>query len=300
MQTPISEFQAGDFCGIETFCRNAGASPEALRAFVDKVKNASTVALAVVWRCLTTNHATFTSKYCTQSSSCANWNCACDKHVRAQGAAAHRLLGTVFRFPVEGEGEGERTDGSPMLYFLPLTRCIDPPVAMTASDAENSASALGSASAPPPLPLQCNTSLQGRQQAMRAILSHPGTVKVTFNTQLALIPLLALVSTCSSVTAPVSTAATTGTTTSTTPPSPASSSPSLNTVEVARSFSDPRLAAYLCDSDVPEAELELESLFGKYLRGSGSGGAAGEGVATDRGWAGRVDRSHMNSAASAA
>lgn len=204
-------FDILDFVGVEHFCRNAGASLEGLRALTQKIQSAQMVTISVLWTCLTSNHATTTVKFCTQSSSCKHWNCTCDRHTRGH-YVAHHAMGVVLL--VAGE--------SSKVYFLPLMHCTGG----TNSD-DTSDPATGSQQ----LPLQCGTTLAQRLQALGDILSMSEVTKVVFNTQIALIPLLHLSATSSG-----------------------------STVPSVSALADPRLAAYLLDSDITDAQLELDSL----------------------------------------
>jgi hypothetical protein len=82
------DFTKADFSGIGGFCRNAGGSKEGLKTFLNKASNTDSYAISVMWSCnsssssLSSNHSTTTSKFCTPSVACNNWNCSCDRHIR--------------------------------------------------------------------------------------------------------------------------------------------------------------------------------------------------------------------------
>lgn len=217
-------FSTQDFVGIEKFCRNAGGSATGIAALVQNIKAARTVVLSVVWSDLSCNHVTTTVKYCTASSKCELWNCTCDRHVRAN-FVSRNAIGLVLRLPNESE----------TVYFLPLTECF------AAAEFTAVHAAAGA------LPMGCGTSLAERVAAMFAIFADPAVVKVMYHAQVALIPLLQLAAAHSLSTQDTSKHA----------------APRFCLEQVASVF-DPRLAAYLCDSDVTEAQLEVESLFDKF------------------------------------
>lgn len=247
-------FEVADFVGIERFCRNAGGSVEGLRAFVRKVQGSPMVAISVLFQCLSTNHCTTTVKYCTQSLSCRHWNCICDRHVRSN-YLANNVMGVIVRIPAESE----------TLYFLPLMDCLDP---------RNTGSTSQSSGKRKLLPMQCGSSLQERVVALGEVFSYAGTEKVVFNAQVALIPVLHLIGLYP--TGPASTALSRTTSDWQGVNSPDMVSRSKYCLETMNNLFDPRLGAYLCDSDISETQLELESLFDKYphVRGVPAASAA--------------------------
>jgi len=133
-------------------------------------------------------------------------------------------IGLVLRLPTESE----------MVYFLPLKECF-PAAEFTAVHG-----ASGS------LPMGCGTSLSERVAAMVHILSDPSVLKIMYHAQVALIPLLHLAAAHL--------------------PAQASprSVPQRFCLEHVLDVFDPRMAAYLCDSDIAEAQLEVETLFDKH------------------------------------
>jgi len=240
---------ANEFAGVERFCRNAGASSAGLAAFLEKVRSSERVAMAVLWRCATSSHASSTVKYCTPTSACVNWFCTCDRQVRAQ-YAAHNLLGVVVRIPAE----------ETIVYFLPIGQCLD-------DSNPSSPRSYPSSSTPTDyrIPLQCRTSPQQRVAALATVLSLP-TLKVTYNTQLALIPLYLQIRSSSphDPAPPAGLSCFSESAPRPMPSHPEESAPRPSAafcLHTCHNFSDPRIAAYLCDSDIPEAQLELEQLF---------------------------------------
>jgi hypothetical protein len=98
-----------DFKGIETFCRNAGSSPESLQAIATKCESNETISLAFLWADGTSTHSVTSTKLCTPSRTCGSWNCSCDRNTRSQlvcepPLGALLLLGDDLAHP----------------YFLPL------------------------------------------------------------------------------------------------------------------------------------------------------------------------------------
>lgn len=225
-------FETTDFVGIERLCRNAGGSLDGLRSFVRKAQSSSVVAITVLFQCLTTNHCTTTVKYCTQSSSCRHWNCICDRHVRST-YVVDNVMGVVVRIPAEPE----------TLYFLPLMNCLDNREAASSPE-QGSKRKL--------LPMQCSSSLSERVGALSEVFAHPGTEKVVFNAQVALIPVLHQIALYAGQSTPSE--------------SQKEEAPTrhVNCLQMVANLFDPRIGAYLCDSDISEAQLELESLLDKY------------------------------------
>ena len=119
------------------------------------------------------------------------------------------------------------------VYFLPLKECSGTSAPTVKPGAEML------------LPMNCGTTLGERVACLLALLRDASVQKVLYHAQVALIPLLTLGQGHLS--------------------SPASAQNRqyfcLNTVQ---NVFDPRLAAYLCDSDIAEGQLELESLFDTY------------------------------------
>jgi len=230
-----------DFCGIEQFCRNAGTSALSLRTLLNKVTHAGSICFSVLWRCLQTNHVTSTVKFCTASSQCINWHCTCDHQVRAD-YACNNILGVIIYIPNESTNSmmGSSSSGSnEMVYFIPLVPCL-------AMDSISEQDGDGEGEYGYVLPLRCGTTLVDRWEAVMSIMGNSNVLKVNFNSQLSLLPLMKY----------VDSAKTNGSKTDI-----ASTNP-LNTTSLS-SFTglfDVRLAAYLCDSTILEERLELEVL----------------------------------------
>jgi hypothetical protein len=234
-QCGTDNFGIADFTGIERCCRNAGASVGGLRVLVDKIAHAQHIACAVMWSCLSTNHAQTTQKFCTHSNSCSHWNCTCDRHIRGDYLARNSVA-IVFHIP-----------GEEFVYFLPLVRCKEPSAESTSQQPNSQGQATHT------LPLQCGSTLQERIAALVEILGLPEVVKVVYNTQLVLIPLLQLVGNGGG--------------------DLQQSCPF--TLSAVANMSDPRVAAYLLDSDIAEPQLELHNLFEQYGTTSAGPGAPG-------------------------
>ena len=237
-----------DFCGIEQFCRNAGTSALSLRTLLNKVTHAGSICFSVLWRCLQTNHVTSTVKFCTASSQCINWHCTCDHQVRAD-YACNNILGVIIYIPNEATNSmmGRSSSGSnEMVYFIPLVPCLAmDSISEQDGDGDASSTAAGGDYGYV-LPLRCGTTLVDRWEAVMSIMGNSNVLKVNFNSQLSLLPLMKY----------VDSAKTNGSKTDI-----ASTHP-LNTTCLS-SFTglfDVRLAAYLCDSTILEERLELEVL----------------------------------------
>jgi len=238
-----------DFCGIEQFCRNAGTSALSLRTLLNKVTHAGSICFSVLWRCLQTNHVTSTVKFCTASSQCINWHCTCDHQVRAD-YACNNILGVIIYIPNEATismMSRSSTGSNEMVYFIPLVPCL----AMDSISEQDGGGDASSSTATGGdygylLPLRCGTTLVDRWEAVMSIMGNSNVLKVNFNSQLSLLPLMKY----------VDSAKTNGSKTDI-----ASTHP-LNTTSLS-SFTglfDVRLAAYLCDSTILEERLELEVL----------------------------------------
>lgn len=225
MSSVQTRISMSDFAGIEGFCRNAGASPKGLQSLLQKLSKTESVVLSVVWSSLITNHATTTTKFCTPSVPCTKWNCSCDRNIRAKHAVSE-ILGLLVLLPAELNH----------IYFLPLVPCIHA--------STGSLEIVDSVKSIMNLPLTCNTSLMDRWNAVRDLLSmdqgqnSSECSKIIYNGQLALMPIINALEAKSE------------------------SRQSLN-AEYNDLF-DPRVAAYLCETDINEKQLELDALFMKY------------------------------------
>jgi hypothetical protein len=239
-----------DFCGIEQFCRNAGTSALSLRTLLSKVTHAGSICFSVLWRCLQTNHVTSTVKFCTASSQCINWHCTCDHQVRAD-YACNNILGVIIYIPNEATNSmmsRSSSSNNEMVYFIPLVPCLAmDSISQQDGDGDGDASSTaGVGDYGYVLPLRCGTTLVDRWEAVMSIMGNSDVLKVNFNSQLSLLPLMKYVDSVK----------TNGSKTDV-----ASTHP-LNTTSLS-SFTglfDVRLAAYLCDSTILEERLELEVL----------------------------------------
>ena len=118
-------------------------------------------------------------------------------------------------------------------YFLPLLDCSGSLNKSAGKSMSNS------------LPINCGTTLKERVSAMLQILSDPTVMKLMYHAQVALIPLLQLAGCHLQSELPAC-------------------SNHFFCLSVVVNVFDPRLAAYMCDSDITEAQLELESMFEKH------------------------------------
>jgi len=93
-----SSISSNDFDGIGAFCRNAGKSSNTLDYILSKLNDTrKKVSLALLWKGLSSSHATSTVSYCTPKSACHVWHCKCDKHIRAD-IAYQPLIGNFFHY----------------------------------------------------------------------------------------------------------------------------------------------------------------------------------------------------------
>jgi DNA polymerase family A len=241
--TSSAKFQKSDFAGIGSFCRNAGSTKEGLETFMKKASASESFAVSVIWSpkfdsaSFSNNHSTSTVKYCTPSVSCRTWYCSCDRHIRVQ-QAFEPLLGAVILFPDELQH----------LYFLPLAKCIE-------SDPSNtgSGSGLGSGSGSGTtdssseecvIPLNSKTSLEERWLAFLRILQNKESKKIIYNFQLALLPIFAA---CYGLREGFKL-----------------DSDHSGDLKSIRNVFDPRVAAYVCETDTQESGFEFSSLCNKF------------------------------------
>jgi hypothetical protein len=235
--TSSAKLEKSDFSGIGSFCRNAGSTKEGLETFMKKASASESFAVSVIWSpkfdsaSFSNNHSTSTVKYCTPSVSCRTWYCSCDRHIRVQ-QAFEPLLGAVILFPDELQH----------LYFLPLAKCIE-------SDPSNTGSGSGtgttdSSSEESVIPLNSKTSLEERWLAFLRILQNKESKKIIYNFQLALLPIFA-----------------------------ASyglregfklENDHSGDLKSIRNVFDPRVAAYVCETDTQESGFEFSSLCNKF------------------------------------
>ena len=252
-----AKFTKADFIGIGNFCRNAGSTNEGLETFVKKANNTQSFAVSIMWNTrsdnisLSSNHSTTTVKYCTPSVSCPLWYCSCDRHIRVQ-QAFEPVLGALILFPDEPQYQ----------YFLPLSKCINPSNSIernqnTKTNIDTNidlkeASTMGtydgikeiSTESDDCIPLNCQTSLEQRWSSFLQILLHNKAEKIIFNFQLFILPLLAA---CYGVREDIYTG-----------------NGILRKLTLIENIFDPRIAAYVSETDMPESEFELLSLCNKY------------------------------------
>ena len=252
-----AKFTKEDFIGIGNFCRNAGSTNEGLETFVKKANNTQSFAVSIMWNTrsdnvsLSSNHSTTTVKYCTPSVSCPLWYCSCDRHIRVQ-QAFEPVLGALILFPDEPQYQ----------YFLPLSKCINPSNSIernqntkTNIDTNidlNEPSRMGtydgikeiSTDSDDCIPLNCQTSLKQRWSSFLQILLHNKAEKIIFNFQLFILPLLAA---CYGVREDIYTG-----------------NDILGKLTLIENIFDPRIAAYVSETDMQESEFELLSLCNKY------------------------------------
>ena len=246
-----AKFTKSDFLGIGNFCRNAGSTNEGLETFVKKANNTRSFAVSIMWNTrsdnilLSSNHSTTTVKYCTPSVSCPFWYCSCDRHIRVQ-QAFEPVLGALILFPDEPQ----------YLYFLPLSKCINSSNPSTLKQNTNvnmiDASRMGtydgfkdiSTDSDDCIPLNCQTTLEQRWSSFLQILLHNTTEKIIFNFQLCILPLLAA---CYGVRDDIYTG-----------------NGYIEKLTLIENIFDPRIAAYVSETDMLESEFELSFLCNKY------------------------------------
>lgn len=108
-------FEPADFSGLGGFARNVGASQRGLDIFLNKIRDPqSACAVSLLWTDLTSNHTGTSVKHCVPSARCTRWFCSCDRTVRA-GMAYHDPLMALVTF----------ADESDALYMLPLLSSAD-------------------------------------------------------------------------------------------------------------------------------------------------------------------------------
>ena len=225
------KFEKTDFAGIGSFCRNAGSTKEGLQTVVRKAFASDSLAISVMWSSCgssnshSNNHSTSTVKYCTPSVSCHKWYCSCDRHIRVQ-QAFEPLLGALILFPDELQH----------LYFLPLSTCVNP---SSSSGTSNNSSSSENA-----IPLNCQTTLEERWTAFLRILLHKPSKKIIYNFQLVLLPLFAA---CYGLREDVHL-----------------ERGLIGELTLIENIFDPRVAAYLCETDTQESGFEFNALCNKF------------------------------------
>lgn len=227
-------FQMEDFKGIQQLCRNAGATKQGLQAFLhdclppENSTEEKTIAMALLFQDLSSNHATFSIKYCTPTSACYHWYCTCDRHIRTEAIRNH-LIGALIVMPKRALEKDDRC------YFLPLTTCAEEEEAaniairgLTGDYKQDLKS----------LPIRSETSVSQRWDAYFQIMYHPKILKVFYHTQVSLLPIINAWNHYPSY--------------------------QQDHVEMFSQLYDVKIAEYLLNTDVEESELELHALFEKY------------------------------------
>jgi DNA polymerase family A len=247
-QPAQSMFQKADFAGIERFCRNAGSTKEGIASFIKKASSSDSFAVSLMWSSqfapvsLSSNHSTCSVKYCTPSVACYRWYCSCDRHIRVQ-QAFEPLLGALILFPDEQQH----------LYFLPLSKC-NHPTSSDATQTDNSTSESKNS-----IPLNCKTTLRERWEAFLKVVLHKQSQKIIYNFQLTLLPLFAA---CYGLRDDIQI-----------------DSHFVGELTVIENVFDPRIAAYICETDTQESGFEFLALCSRFEISlspiSGSGGNLG-------------------------
>lgn len=171
---------------------NAGASVEALRMFLQLVKQQKYVSWTMVFHdaeC-STPFSPSTKKYCTpKGPPCRMWNCICDNQVRAMQASAP-LVGAMFVFPMnvhdnDAGNDGPKNDIKQSLdcFLLPLGPTEDPEEGPKDIDSGFERMARW-----PFLKISCGTALRERWDAFRKIMLDKSVVKVTYQAQVGFMP----------------------------------------------------------------------------------------------------------------
>ena len=176
-QIPIV-FTAADFAGADQVCRNVATTHAGLDFFEAEVAAAEEVGLCVVWSDLTNNHQReWTS--CTPKKECVAWYCSCGRHTRVD-RAFQPVLGACFTLRGQ-RGSGAGAGAGFSHYFLPLAPCPTPDLS---SAVPVKAASLFL------LPLSGEVSLADRWRVLLRIMAREDVKKVTFNSQLLLLPIL--------------------------------------------------------------------------------------------------------------
>lgn len=224
LSTPRPNWSIRDFDGITSFCQIARNVDEFER-FKLTIMSIETVSICIIFADdITSNHATQTVKYCTPGNPCSIWNCNADHHYNVRADQCKKqILGALFVLK----------ENRNMAHLLPLI-----PTELDSS--MNSTMSLNPPSWLPPSienqhgkphPLSCETLNDERWTFFYEFLSRENIKKVTFNSQLFLLPILWR----------------------------ALSKEESMGVKV-RGLFDIRVASYLLQSDVEDTNLELSVL----------------------------------------
>ncbi len=214
-----------DFIGMSAICRNAGATVSGLTSLRAKILPSSVVSMALLWTDLSSSHSSSTVKYCTPSSSCNKWFCCCGRQVRA-AQSIKPVLGVVLVLKTEHSTHNEEKDCEDEAYFVPLTCSEAERIEASASQAAETEKMSFLTDIPS---LRCQTTLTERLNLLFEILTGVHST-VVFNNQLTFMVFLTLL-------------------------------PSLfDQSKTSLNVFDPRIAAYVIQSDIANEDLELPAL----------------------------------------
>ncbi|KAM3567858.1 hypothetical protein VYU27_010005, partial [Nannochloropsis oceanica] len=187
MNLPLEAFDR-----LETASVMLGKEKNDLKDFLMRCEEAGEVSMALLYHDLSSSYATLTRRFCTPKSPCLRWNCACDKHVRAEQAVAP-VVAALFLLPSlpgqEGGTGGGREGGR--AFFLPLAPSSRQKKHKTASTSSSSSSFLPPSSSPSSysLPLrELGTTVYDRWICLAMLLQQPQTTKIFFSAQVNLFP----------------------------------------------------------------------------------------------------------------
>ena len=227
-----ASFEANDFSGLENICLNAGATVAGLRSFIGQATSRTSIVVSFLWSSLCSNHSSTTVRFCTLSVPCLNWNCSCDRHIRIVQADAE-LIGAVIFIPAlsasdqsNDHEQGEVDDEA--VFLLPLCECEGPDELNSSPLPHNRLK----------MPFYCETSLQSRWKALLNILQSETSRKIIFNIQLSLLPIFRHLFRERAV--------------------------NHFATKDYRNLFDPKICMHLCDTDLPESALELESMLSRF------------------------------------
>eukprot|EP01031_Cornospumella_fuschlensis_P029623 gene29623-35759_t len=167
-------FDVTDLLGLDRVCRNAAATIQGFELFQAKMLQSSILAVGIVFRDLTTNHAVTSVKFCTPSTRCSLWHCTCERVIRGELLRESHILTAILVAQPTNQPARD-----PAVYFLPLARCVEPSEGHGKRSADSDVV----------LPIHCEVDLTTRWQAMQAILQSPSSVKMVYHVQVACLPL---------------------------------------------------------------------------------------------------------------
>lgn len=235
IQGTSMEFSLEEFTGIQQVCRNAGATSKGLEALAEEtvrqsidMKSKSIVAISFLFKDMTSNHATTSVKYCTESTTavCKYWYCTCDRKTRTT-ELANSLIGVIFDiFPRKSDFSTQGITRQDIPFFLPLAPCLEP------DSKERWRLDNGIV-----LPIQCETTVVDRWKVFCTILSSPRVVKAIYNMQVALLPVCNVIEQWN-----------------------ATSTTGNEWLHMFPTIFDPRIAEYLLNSNISDESLEILEL----------------------------------------